>query len=92
MNTTSKQSTFPIAFEASLVSEATPDQKVRLSEEILPTSLPQALRPHKKIRRMKTKSKRRRRLREVFHFDSDKEGELDLDWGNFFYAWRPRDD
>lgn len=85
-----KQLTTLIFSKDPLVYDATYDQKVEPSEEIPSTSLPQALKPRKKIGRKKKKSKRRRRLREVSHFDSDEEEDFDLEWRNFFYAWRPR--
>lgn len=91
MITTFEQSTTLIVSEAPLVSEATSDQKVRPFEGIPSTFLSHALKPQNKINRKK-KSMRRRGLREVFHFNSNEEVELDLDWGNFFYAWTPRDD
>lgn len=92
MNTTSKQSTNRIVSEADIVSEATSDREVRPSEENSLTFLPHSLKPQKKISKKKKKFKRRRRLREVVHFDSDEEEELYFDWGNFFHAWKYRDD
>lgn len=84
MNTIYIQSTTPLVSEAPIVSEATFEQKVRPSKEIPSPSLPQALKPQKKISKNKRNSKRRKRLSEVIHFDSDEEEELDLDWGKIF--------
>lgn len=90
--TTSEHSTTPIVSEAHVVSEASFDNKIRHSEGIPSNTPPHALKPHNKIGKKKKKSKRRTRLKEVIHFDSDEEDRLDLNWGKFFYAWRLRDD
>lgn len=92
MNTTSEQSIASIISQASLDFDATSDKKVKLSEGIPSTTLPRELKPHKKISKKKNKSKRRIKLREMIHFNSDEEEELNLDWENFIYACRPRDD
>lgn len=78
MNTTSEQSTTLIVLEVPIVSEATFDQKTRPSEEIHSTSLPRALSPHNKISKKNKNSNRIIILREVIHFDSNEEEELDL--------------